>query len=187
MQNTAGQLNNEAGQEVLAEVIPLQGLDVPSFYQRNTGALPRIGQRSSDLNRRGTQTAMVSSDASRTSSPAANRHTPPHSHPRRLLHMACASPWRRPIFRHALVLAVGCESTVSCVVRPRSSSGCDLFAVGFFAHPKIDFLLKNWPALPIKAHEAVQEKHFRGASGRQGIRRNGQPPHEVRSGTTDQP
>jgi len=52
MHNTAGQLNDQVNHEVLAEVIPLQGLDIPSFYQRNTGALPRIGRRSSDLNRR---------------------------------------------------------------------------------------------------------------------------------------
>ena len=53
MQNTAGQLNEQGSREVLADVIPLQGLDVPSFYQRNTGRLPRIGNRSSELNRRG--------------------------------------------------------------------------------------------------------------------------------------
>ncbi len=53
MQSTAGQLNDKVNREVLAEVIPLQGLDIPSFYQRNTGALPRIGQRSADLNSRG--------------------------------------------------------------------------------------------------------------------------------------
>ncbi|MFV2001295.1 MAG: hypothetical protein ACC654_13110 [Acidimicrobiia bacterium] len=62
MHSTAGQLNDQADHEVLAEVIPLQGLDVPSFYQRNTGALPRIGRRSSDLNRRGGLPTPVNSD-----------------------------------------------------------------------------------------------------------------------------
>lgn len=62
MHSTAGKLNDQAGHEVLAEVIPLQGLDVPSFYQRNTGALPRIGRRSSDINRRGALPTPVNSD-----------------------------------------------------------------------------------------------------------------------------
>jgi len=62
MHNTAGQLNDQVDHEVLAEVIPLQGLDVPSFYQRNTGSLPRIGRRSSDLNRRDTLPTPVNSD-----------------------------------------------------------------------------------------------------------------------------
>jgi len=62
MHSTVGKLNDEAGRETLAEVIPLQGLDVPSFYQRNTGALPQIGHRSSELNRRGALPTPVNSD-----------------------------------------------------------------------------------------------------------------------------
>ncbi|NHZ70387.1 MAG: hypothetical protein GWP18_01965 [Proteobacteria bacterium] len=62
MHSTAGQLNDQASEDVLAEVIPLQGLDVPSFYQRNTGALPKIGTRSSDLHRRGSLPTPVNSD-----------------------------------------------------------------------------------------------------------------------------
>ena len=37
-------------QEWLAEVIPLDvGVQQPSFYQRNSGALPRIGKRSEQV------------------------------------------------------------------------------------------------------------------------------------------
>lgn len=52
MQYRAEQLSDRADQETLAEVIPLQGLEVQSYYQRNTGALPKIGDRSSDSHRR---------------------------------------------------------------------------------------------------------------------------------------
>jgi hypothetical protein len=54
MHNTAHQEATEVADDDLAEVIPLTSTDVPSFYQRNTGALPRIGHRSSDLHRRST-------------------------------------------------------------------------------------------------------------------------------------
>ncbi|MCL1593735.1 MAG: hypothetical protein M3132_05210 [Actinomycetia bacterium] len=62
MHSTAGKLNHQTSEESLAEVIPLQGLDVPSFYQRNTGALPKIGIRSSELHRRGSLPTPVNSD-----------------------------------------------------------------------------------------------------------------------------
>ncbi len=47
MRYIAEQPDDSYDPDILAEVIPLQRLDPPSFYQRNSGALPRIGQRSS--------------------------------------------------------------------------------------------------------------------------------------------
>ncbi len=46
MRHTAERPNDSWDPDTLAKVIPLQRLEAPSFYQRNSGALPRIGQRS---------------------------------------------------------------------------------------------------------------------------------------------
>jgi hypothetical protein len=63
MHDIARQPDAREADDGLAEVIPLLSTEVPSFYQRNTGALPRIGQRSSDLHRRATLPSPVNEDS----------------------------------------------------------------------------------------------------------------------------
>jgi len=62
MHDIARQPDATAADDGLAEVIPLPSSEVQSFYQRNTGALPRIGQRSSDLHRRSSLPSPVNED-----------------------------------------------------------------------------------------------------------------------------
>lgn len=50
--NTAKPIPQEDDGELLAEVIELPAPDAPSFYQRNSGALPRAEAGLSDAHRR---------------------------------------------------------------------------------------------------------------------------------------
>ncbi len=63
MHETARRLEAPTVGDDLADVIPLPSSEVQSFYQRNTGALPKIGHRSSDLHRRASLPSPVNDDS----------------------------------------------------------------------------------------------------------------------------
>ena len=63
MHEPASQIDVAVSGDSLADVIPLPSSDAQSYYQRNTGALPRIGVRSSDLNRRSSLPSPVNTDS----------------------------------------------------------------------------------------------------------------------------
>ena len=50
--DTAAPIPRGDDAEILAEVIELRGADAPSFYQRNSGALPRAEAGLTDAHRR---------------------------------------------------------------------------------------------------------------------------------------
>lgn len=50
--NTARPLTAELMAAELAEVIELPGIDAPSFYQRNSGSLPKSEEGMADAHRR---------------------------------------------------------------------------------------------------------------------------------------
>lgn len=50
--DTAAPIPRGDDAEILAEVIELRGADTPSFYQRNSGALPRAEAGLTDAHRR---------------------------------------------------------------------------------------------------------------------------------------
>jgi hypothetical protein len=52
MHNATEPIIPSDGYEILAEVIELPGVDAPSFYQRNSGYLPKASGGMSDAHRR---------------------------------------------------------------------------------------------------------------------------------------
>ena len=62
MHEAASHLAATAADDHLAEVIRHPSSEHLSYYQRNTGALPKIGVRSSDLHRRSSLPSPVNTD-----------------------------------------------------------------------------------------------------------------------------
>jgi len=65
MHEPSSQIDVVAPGDSLAEVIPLPSTDKQSYYQRNTGALPKIGVRSSEIHRRSSLPSPVNTDSNR--------------------------------------------------------------------------------------------------------------------------
>lgn len=63
MHEPASQIDVAEPGDGLAEVITLPPTDRQSYYQRNTGALPKIGVRSSELHRRSSLPSPVNIDS----------------------------------------------------------------------------------------------------------------------------
>jgi len=63
MHESTSQIDVALSGDSLAKVISLPSIDGQSYYQRNTGALPKIGLRSSELNRRSSLPSPVNIDS----------------------------------------------------------------------------------------------------------------------------
>ncbi len=63
MHESTSQIDIALSGDDLAEVISLPSRDGQSYYQRNTGDLPEIGLRSSDINRRSSLPSPVNIDS----------------------------------------------------------------------------------------------------------------------------